>query len=442
MTKNDLVKRYDINAPRYTSYPPVPFWKGAPDLESWVEDIKSSYDETQGVDIYIHVPFCKTICHYCGCNRELLKCSSQEELFVAALLKEWDFYTQNIKNIKVGSIHFGGGTPSALSPSSLAKILDTFAPHKLPDFIGSIELHPSITTREQLETLKNYNIDRVSIGVQDLNNQVLDAVNRNTDINSIVSCYQQLRELSFSSINFDLIYGLPHQTIESITKTFKQVVELSPDMIAYYSFAYVPWKMENQKLIDDSKIPDGELKKELFDIGTNLLMQNNYVQIGLDHFAKADNFLGKAALGKTLHRNFMGYTDKKSNILIGLGPSAISNTPKSFAQNQKNLNSYINQQNDGSKFCNGHQLSPEDICAQQIIMDLMCNGICQIDLENLAKDQKTALQTMEQDGILILKDSKIEITTLGAPFSRNVAALFDHHFDSSQVGKNQFSRTV
>ena len=438
---NDLVKKYDIQGPRYTSYPPVPFWTGAPGVEQWISDIRRSYNHDTGVDLYIHIPYCYSICHYCGCNRVEVKDNSGEDHYVSMLLKEWGNYCEELGDIKVNSVHFGGGTPTFLSPKSFDIILTTLKANSDDAFIGSVELHPNVTRREHLTTFKKHGLERISIGVQDLNDDVLESVNRNATIAEITDLYKMARNLNFESINFDLIYGLPHQTTESMKKTFDQVLELRPDMIAYYSFAFVPWKMTNQKKIEESALPGPELKKELFHYGSEKLKETGYLTIGLDHFALDSNFLGKAMLNKTLKRNFMGYVDQKSNITLGLGPSAISNTPYSFSQNQKTIELYyqsIERTCDTPRFINGHGLSTQDQKASKVIHDVMCNGIADISSFNIESDE---LEEMKRDGLLNIDNKTIIMTPVGMPFVRNVAMLFDHYLDGAGT-KNMFSKTV
>ncbi len=438
---NELIKKYDIQGPRYTSFPPVPFWTGAPGLEQWILDIRKSYDSKLGVDLYIHVPYCYSICHYCGCNRVEASDNSGEERYVSILLNEWQQYVDELGEIVVNSVHFGGGTPTYLTPQSFDRILSVFKEFSTDSFIGSVELHPNVTHKGHLEVFKKHGIERLSIGVQDFNDEVLLSVNRNATIKDIEELYLAARDIGFQSINFDLIYGLPHQTIESVKESFSKVIELRPDMIAFYSFAYVPWKMTNQKKIDESVLPSPELKKAISNYGQEVLKGAGYLSVGLDHFALDTNFLGKAMLSKTLKRNFMGYVDQKSNITIGLGPSAISNTPYSFTQNQKTVERYyqsIERTGDAPRFINGHGLSEIDQVASQVIHDIMCNGIADVSSFNVEKD---LLEEMVIDGLLHFDGNNIVMTELGMPFVRNVAMKFDHYLGHKQTAQ-MFSKTV
>lgn len=425
----DLVKKYDRQGPRYTSYPPVPFWNGAPTKEQWINDLKDSYNVEQGVDLYIHIPFCKTICHYCGCNR--IECRDiPEKQYLDALVSEWNSYTDNLSSLSINSVHFGGGTPTTISPDGYRTLLQTFKGFS----VGSIELNPAVTTKEHLEVFKQFGINRISLGVQDLNDTVLKAINRNITVEQIISFFDLAKSFAFESINFDLIYGLPFQTKESMQKTFQQLIELGPDVIAFYSYAHVPWKVQNQQNIQDSLLPDAKLKKELFEIGKKALLDNDYLAIGLDHFALSSNFLGKAAKAKNLQRSFMGYTDKKSNILLGLGVSSISNSPNCFVQNPKTLDQYLNN----GKFVAGHRMSEKDQEVGKIIHDIMCNGMAKLPE---VFDCYQELMDMQQDGLIELTGNQLVVLPVGMPFVRNVAMLFDPYIAAA---KNQkaFSRTV
>lgn len=440
-----LLKKYDIQGPRYTSFPPVPFWNGAPAFRQWIFDISSSYRDEQGIDLYLHIPYCYSICHYCGCNRQAAQDNSAEVHLVDQLLGEWDNYIEQLGFApRVNSIHFGGGTPTYLGVESFERILSRLTSKTTSHFIGSVELHPNVTREEHLVVFKKFGINRISIGVQDLNDQVLEACNRRTHSAQIIDFYHLCRRYQFESINFDLIYGLPFQTAESVTRTFDQIAQLRPDLISYFSFAYVPWKMSNQELIDKSALPSPDLKAELFQIGKKTLLHSGYNLVGLDHFALKDSYLGRAQKNKKLKRSFMGYVDQKSSITIGLGPSAISNTPHSFAQNAKTMAEYeASLAGKTDRFCAGHQLTKKDQMAQQVIHDIMCNGEAHLETNNFVRS--AALDEMIEDGIINLQESKkgviLSVTDFGMPFVRNVAMQFDHYLDGNKDLKI-FSKTV
>lgn len=438
----DLVKKYDIRGPRYTSYPPVPFWTGAPSFIDWIVDLKKSYQPGRGIDLYIHIPFCDSICHYCGCNR--IKCNDQDmiEKYVDTILSEWQLYTSHLGHLSINSIHFGGGTPTLLSPKLFIKIFSTLRKYYREDFVGSIELNPRLTTPQHLKIFKEWGIQRISIGVQDLNDQVLASINRSLTKKEIVDFYNQARSCNFESINFDLIYGLPYQTQETIKETFTLVNDLAPDVLAYYGYAHVPWKADNQKSIEEGALPDPKTKSELFEIGSKELLSCGYIPIGLDHFGKRDSFLARALSTKSLQRNFMGYTDRKSNITLGLGVSSISSTPCSFVQNPKTTEEYESFLiSENRHFIAGHSLSAEETIVQKTIAEIMCNGEC--DLDPLLTIPQKQLLEMERDGILKLDGRKLSVTNLGMPFVRNISMLFDPALKKNEKCSTlQFSRTI
>lgn len=444
----DLLKKYDIQGPRYTSFPPVPFWKGAPEWTQWIGDLKRSYDPEVGIDLYLHIPYCYSICHYCGCNRQLAEDNRDESGLVELLLREWQQYVDTLGFVpKVRSLHFGGGTPTYLSVDSFRQILDDLLTHKHPQFIGSVELHPHITRKEHLVLFKEYGLCRLSIGVQDLNDLVLQACNRKTNVQQIVDFYHLCRQMDFESINFDLIYGLPYQTEESMMNTFKQVIDLRPDLLAFFSFAYVPWKMSNQSKIDQATVPNSELKAKLFQLGKKILLDAGYHLVGLDHFALPDSFLGKAMQQKRLQRNFMGHVDQKSDITLGLGPSSISSTPYSFAQNPRSVLEYQQSlERIQPRFVSGHQLSDADRRAQVLIHDIMCNGQAVLKKSEWEGQEFThSLQEMINDQLIEWRETADEyqlwLTDLGRPFVRNVAMKFDHYL-KDQSDLKIFSKTV
>ena len=357
-----LIKKYNRAGPRYTSYPPVPFWNNAPDEIQWLEHIKKAYHEDTGIDLYVHVPFCESLCYYCGCNRTITKNHEVEDHYLSTLLKEWSIYKEKLGiNPKINSLHFGGGTPTFLSPKNLESLITNLLQNKSKSFIGSIEIDPRTCKEEHIKVLARNEIKRVSLGIQDFDILVQKAINRNQSPAMVEDLLIKLRANGLTSINFDLIYGLPKQSSNSISNTIKIVSKMKPDLIAFYSYAHLPEKIKNQRLIAENDLPSPELKRELYELGKKLLIENGYVDVGMDHFALPSSFLYQAMVNKKLHRNFMGFVDKKSPILIGLGPSSISDTSFSFIQNAKDLKTYDNKVNAGKiPFEIGHTLNKYD----------------------------------------------------------------------------------
>ena len=445
-TPNDLIKKYNRPAPRYTSYPPVPYWTKSPTEAEWISHLKTSYDQTTGVDLYVHVPFCERLCYYCGCNRTITKNHSIEEPYLQTLLKEWKIYKEKLGFVpKVNSLHFGGGTPTFLSAENLARLMNALLENKSESFIGSVEIDPRTVRLEHFGVFKQFGIQRVSMGIQDFNVNVQRSINRMQSPELVSKLVQQLRDLKFDSINFDLIYGLPNQTVETIKETFEIVKSLKPDLIAFYSYAHLPDKIKNQKLIKEEELPSPEVKRELYLAGKKILEESGYVEIGMDHFALPGSSLHQAMIDKNLHRNFMGYVDKKSNILIGLGPTSISDSSLSFVQNAKDNETYEKLIKEGkSPFTSGHTHSPADLLIQRLILDLMCQQVMNLNQKKdipFWNEIEQELSSFEEDGLLEIFNDKLEIKAQGKGFIRNIALSFDFHY-RTRTTSAKFSQSI
>lgn len=445
MNLQELVKKYNKSGPRYTSYPPVPFWQGSPTTSEWLSHVTSHYDEESGIDLYVHVPYCESLCYYCGCSRVITKNHNTESVFINAIKKEWEIYKNKTgKDFKIGSIHFGGGTPTFLSPKNLKDLIQFLTPNRSDRFVGSIEIDPRTCQKDHLKILKDVGISRVSFGIQDFDENVQKEIHRVQSVKMVQDIVNEVREIGFTSLNFDLIYGLPLQTAESIKNTIQTVIKLNPDLIAFYSYAHLPDKIKNQKLINSKHLPDPIQKKNLFDTGVELLNSYGFMNVGMDHFAKEGSFLHMAKINKRLKRNFMGYVDKKSPVLIGLGPSAISDSSVSFIQNEKDVKSYFEKVNAGClAHKDGHTLTTEEIFIQEVIENIMCNG--ETHLTNIYRltiwpDIRNQLQTFIDDKLLNIINDKLEMTEIGMSFVRNVAMCFDLHLHESKSHK--FSQTI
>jgi oxygen-independent coproporphyrinogen III oxidase len=443
-TPHDLVEKYNRAGPRYTSYPPVPFWNNNLKEQDWVAHLKASYRPEMGVDLYVHVPFCETLCYYCGCSRTITKNHDVEKDYLSLILKEWALYQERLGFIpKINSLHLGGGTPTFLSSENLNLLVSHLLRTKTPAFVGSIEIDPRTCKKEHIDVLVKNEFSRVSLGIQDFDPEVQKAINRFQPVSLIEGLMSELRSKGIMSINFDLIYGLPNQSLETVRRTVQEVARLSPDLIAFYSYAHLPEKIRNQRLIDEKTLPQGAEKRELYETGKTLLREEGFVEIGMDHFAKEKSFLYRAKQENKLNRNFMGYLDKKSNVLIGLGPTAISESGDSFSQNQKELKAYRELISKGSlPVEKGHHLSLEDKEAQMIIQNLMCQERAEIS-DHLVHNKLILkeLQELENDGILRRNENVISITELGKPFIRNVAMIFDHHLRARTMCI-KFSQTI
>jgi oxygen-independent coproporphyrinogen III oxidase len=449
-----LLNKYNVPVPRYTSYPTVPFWKDELDVKKWKEVFKKQFSENNsrdGISLYLHLPFCESLCTYCGCNKKITANHTVEAEYLSVILKEWKLYRELMHEPPIiREIHLGGGTPTFFSPRNLSKLLDGIFERSLihPHHEFSIEGHPNNTTKKHLEALYNLGFRRISYGVQDNDPEVQRIINRIQPLENVQRATEQARMVGFKSVNFDLIYGLPKQNIQSIERTIKEVIELKPDRIAFYSYAHVPWTSRGQRLFDEHDLPTAEEKLNLYIKGKELLTDAGYVDIGMDHFALPDDDLYNAWLDGTLHRNFMGYTTQKSSILLGLGVSSISDVGIAFAQNKKALHEYYEQigKNELSVF-RGYFLNSEDVAFRKYILDISCKGCTRFrpnDLPTLQQYSFPELMKLKQDGLIDWNNKEVVVTSLGRHFIRNICRAFDLHFLRSQQleSKQIFSKAI
>ncbi|MCL4159908.1 UNVERIFIED_CONTAM: hypothetical protein GTU68_037830, partial [Idotea baltica] len=367
---NSLINKYNVAGPRYTSYPTVPYWDDTTfSLEKWKSSLKFAFNEsnsTEGISLYIHLPFCESLCTFCGCNKRITKRHEVESPYITALLKEWDLYCEVLEtkpNIK--ELHFGGGTPTFFSPNNLERLIKGILSKALlaENYEFSFEGHPNNTTRAHLKTLFDLGFNRVSFGVQDYNETVQKAIHRIQPFENVKRVTEEAREIGYTSISHDIIFGLPFQTEAHVQETIDKTKLLIPDRIAFYSYAHVPWiKGNGQRGFKDSDLPSAESKRNQYELGKKLLFEADYVEIGMDHFALPSDSLYKATIQKKLHRNFMGYTASKTHEMIGLGVSSISDSWYGFAQNVKSIEEYYQLINEGViPVYRGHILNKEDL---------------------------------------------------------------------------------
>ena len=337
----DLIRKYNVPGPRYTSYPTVPFWnKEGIKKSDWKNTFQKAFDEsneTEGISLYIHLPFCENLCTFCGCHKRITKRHDVEEPYIETVLKEWQLYLKHFsEKPKIKEIHLGGGTPTFFSAENLKKlitgILETSDLIENHEF--SFEGHPNNTTEEQLTVLYDLGFRRCSFGVQDYDPIVQKTINRIQPFENVERVTKLARKLGYTSISHDLVFGLPKQNLQNIIDTIHKTKELKPDRIAFYSYAHVPWiKGVGQRGYDENDLPKDEVKRDLYEVGKQLFDKIGYVEVGMDHFALKSDSMYKAMKEKTLHRNFMGYTSGKTALMVGLGMSAISDSWYSFAQN-------------------------------------------------------------------------------------------------------------
>jgi oxygen-independent coproporphyrinogen-3 oxidase len=447
----ELIRSYNIPAPRYTSYPTVPAWENNVSDSNWdmlVKKAFQTYGNTEGITLYIHFPFCESLCTYCGCNKRITKNHGVESPYAAALIQEWNKYLVLFdQKPKIAGIHLGGGTPTFFSPASLHEILSTIihAADVLPEAECSFEGHPNNTSFEHLQTLAKLGFDRVSYGIQDFDLSVQQSIHRIQPFERVQEATLNARKLGYASINFDLIYGLPHQTQESLSETFGKVASLAPDRIAFYSYAHLPSVFPAQKSFE-AHLPDEQEKRALYELGKKLLLQQGYEEVGMDHFALPSDPLCLAKKNGNLHRNFMGYTTSPSKILLGLGVSSISDIYLAYGQNTKTIEEYQNQLKNGHwPIQKGHIQTDQDIQTRQVILDLICNQKAKIPKtlqEKLSPDQLASLLQMENDELLHWDEDTLQVTDQGVALVRNICMQVDLRLAQNQSKKYNFSKAI
>jgi len=448
-----LIKKYNVPVPRYTSYPTVPMWDNNANLvEKWPGIVRKIFKETnatKGISIYIHLPFCESLCTYCGCFQHITVNHAVEQKYINCVLKEWDQYLQIMGDRpEVREIHLGGGTPTFFSPGNLAflitQILKTSGSEFEREF--SFEGHPNNTTREHLQMLYDLGFRRVSFGVQDFDTHIQYIINRVQPYENVERSIRNARSIGYKSVNFDLVYGLPFQTEDIVRNTFEKVLALKPDRIAYYSYAHVPWKRPGQRRYSEADLPDNEMKRKLYDIGKEKLAEAGYKEIGMDHFSLPDDDLYQALENHNLHRNFMGYTVTNTELLIGLGASSISDAKYAFAQNYKKVHEYQDAVENGRSLqVNGHILNQEDLVVRSLIKDLICNGKATFhafDLNWLSEEKRVRLEEMKREGLILTDREKIEVTELGKIFIRNICSIFDLRMERDRSELPRYSKAI
>ncbi len=452
MQKSGLFEKYDVAGPRYTSYPPVPFWRDMPTPEVWLKNISEdsalSERERVGVGVYVHIPFCESLCFYCGCNNFITHDRDKSTEYVSVVLKELEMYRSQAfrrQPLSIQCLHLGGGTPTYLKPEDLDRLVSTILSNfkMTPDFEFSVEVDPRRTTIDHLKVLRSRGCNRLSLGVQDFAETVQKKINRVQPFNDVRAFVEAARGVGFVEINFDLIYGLPLQTEETVRDTFEKVVSLRPGRIAFYSYAHVPSMRPAQAKLE-ADLPSSSEKRKLFELGRALLLDAGYVEIGMDHFALPTDTLAKSADQKSLHRNFMGYTNQKNIPLIGLGVSAISESREFYMQNEKDLAKYMQVVSAGHlPLMRGHQISRADHEIKDIILGLLTKyehtfvGDLQLKIFDESDRQ---IKDLVSDGLITCDKKSVVVTTLGRAFIRNICMVFDPKLKESQA--TQFSKTV
>lgn len=450
-----LLQKYNVPGPRYTSYPTVPYWDEALfTADQWKAAVQQSFRESnrsEGISLYIHLPFCESLCTFCGCNKRITKNHTVESPYIAAVLHEWLLYCAMFDDRpQIKEIHLGGGTPTFFSVNELEKLINGLfeTADRAANFDFSFEGHPNNTTRAHLQKLYDLGFRRVSFGVQDYADKVQEAIHRIQPFHNVAKVTFWAREIGYTSIGHDLIFGLPFQVLEDVIDTIEKTKSLAPDRLAFYSYAHVPWiKGNGQRGFKDQDVPKDEVKRQLYEVGKELLYVNSYCEIGMDHFALKTDSLYKAFQNKKLHRNFMGYSHSKTQLMIGLGVSSISDSWYSFAQNVKTIEAYyLALNNNELPVLRGHQLTEEDLIIRKHILNLMCqfetswseNLMYFSEIPEVIKQ----LKEMEHDGFVEFIKQGIQVTEKGKPFVRNICMAFDLRLKRKAPETELFSMTI
>ncbi len=450
-----LIQKYNVPGPRYTSYPTVPYWEEDQfSYNDWIASLKTSFiqsNDNEGISLYIHLPFCESICTFCGCNKRITKNHEVENPYIDALLKEWELYCEILEvQPIIKEIHLGGGTPTFFSTNNLEKLIHgLLAKSKIAEnHEFSFEGHPNNTTRNHLLRLYDLGFRRVSFGVQDYSPTVQKAIHREQSFHNVAKVTFWAKEIGYTSIGHDLIFGLPFQKINDVIDTIDKTKSLNPDRLAFYSYAHVPWiKGNGQRGFNDEDIPKDDEKRLLYEIGKNLLAKNNYYEIGMDHFALKSDSLFQSFVNGKLHRNFMGYSSSKTQVMIGLGVSSISDSWYSFAQNVKSIEEYYDLLAQRKlPITRGHLLNSEDLIIRKHILNLMCTFETSWSDSSMYLNEIptiiSQLKEMETDGFIKIYSDNIVITENGKPFIRNICMAFDLRLKRKIPNTQLFSMTI
>jgi oxygen-independent coproporphyrinogen III oxidase len=443
--EDEVILKYDNQVPRYTSYPTAPHFSAKINGEIYADWLKNLPEE-ETISLYFHIPFCKQLCWYCGCYTKATQRYAPVEDYVHILLREIRIVSEKLKgkNCKVSHIHFGGGSPTILLPESFDLLMQTIKSEFeiTNDAEIAIEVDPRNVNEEKVASYAKSGINRVSIGVQDFNQEVQVAINREQSFDVVYDCIKLFRKYNIENINLDLIYGLPKQTTQMVKKNIDFAMLLKPSRIALFAYAHVQWKKKHMRLIDENDLPDSLERLEMYREAAQKLEKEGYSSIGLDHFAKSEDNMVLAFKDEKLKRNFQGYSTDNANVLIGFGVSSISYLPFGYAQNTLDFAEYKKSILAGIlPVAKGIAISQEDIIRKRIIDELMCylevdlNVIC--DSFNLPKNyfekEITNLQNLKKDGLVRTKNNLVKINLTTPQICRVVSSIFDKFFEPSEV---------
>ncbi len=453
----DLLKKYDRPGPRYTSYPTAPYFHNGVDANTYIRHLQN--DDRQAANkelsLYFHLPFCNKLCYYCGCNMLLNRNKNRVDQYIDYLEKEIKLLKNHLSSDrKVLQMHWGGGTPTHLSPHQIRRLGTIIKSHFefLPEAEISVELDPRELTLDHMQALQEIGFNRASMGVQDFDFQVQEAVNRIQPEDITRRAIDWARELGFVSMNIDLMYGLPFQNTKSFGHTLEKIIDINPDRLAVFNYAHLPTLIKRQKLLKADTLPGPEEKLNLLKLSIETLTAAGYVYIGMDHFAKPQDELTLAMQNGTLYRNFQGYSTHSGLNLLAFGISSIGMLSDLYVQNEKGLAPYFERLDAGQlPTMRGVEVSAEDQLRREVITELMCNfRLIKADVEHkygISFDKHFAdalknLHVFEEDGLIVLETDRLTVTTAGRLLIRNIAMNFDAYLMQKSANQPQFSRTV
>lgn len=459
MTKPDiykLIQKYDKPGPRYTSYPPATFFNSSFGTEEFIKHVKdSNYHQPRKISFYFHVPFCPQLCHFCGCNTDKMRGKSFIDNYIDAIIKEFEYVTQFLdKSRLISQIHWGGGTPNSISMKYIERVMQKINANfgYAPDCEIAMECNPAYLTFPQVDELANMGFNRLSIGIQDFNPEVLNLINRKP---SLLNEEELIRYISGKNIqvNLDFVYGLPGQTSQGFANTIDKAIGIAPQRIVTFSYAHVPWVKSAQKILEQYGLPDALQKLTIFETANDLLTKAGYVSIGLDHFAKPGDELAKALAHHQLHRNFMGYCSRQNTGQVyAFGATSISQLWNSYSQNIKSAEKYMEAVNkNGTAIEKGYSMSKTDLLCNAVIQEIMCNQY--VDLEKVASEFSISvmelfetlrfnaddLDTFIVDNLVKFENNVLTISPAGKYFLRNIAMVFDPLLTGKET---HFSKTL
>ncbi len=450
----DLIRSYDKSGPRYTSYPTAVQFTEDFSVADYKKQIELSNQTNADLSLYFHIPFCDTICFYCGCNKIVTKNRNRAEPYLERLHKEIQMQAELFdSNRTVAQLHWGGGTPTFINHDQMQQLMDATRQYfnLLDDDSGeySIEIDPREANSETINLLRKLGFNRMSLGVQDFNPQVQKAVNRIQSLEQTKEVIDAARDSGFQSTSIDLIYGLPHQNVDTFSETLHKVIELNPDRLSIFNYAHLPSMFKTQKQINADDLPSPQVKLDILQQAISQLIEAGYNYIGMDHFAKPDDELAIAQNNKNLYRNFQGYSTHADCDLIGLGVTSIGKVANCYSQNVKTMDEYYDCiDNNKLAVFRGVELNNDDLLRREVINQLICHYYLnfaeieksfKIDFNDYFKNELSQLNKMQQDGLLTYNDKEVTVQPTGYLLIRNICMVFDRYMAES---KSSFSKVI